>query len=115
MKNLNLRAKKRRLELGLSQDAVASRMGLAHRVSIYNIENGRPISQKIIVKLAKALETTPSYLMGWDKEKTPIVPERYKNHLKLWNDEFANESFSEEELKKLISYAKFLISEREGE
>jgi len=109
---LHERAKKRRLELGLTQEEVAERMGLSSRVSIYNIERGRPITQKIIVRLAKALETTPAYLMGWDNDVAPIVPKRYESHLKKWNEEFAYEMFTEEELDDLISYAKFLISKR---
>lgn len=59
------RAKKRRIELGLSQEDVAKRMGYNSRTSINKIENGRQITQKIIVRLAEALETTPAYLMGW--------------------------------------------------
>lgn len=109
---LHDRVKKRRLELGLSQEDLAHRMGLSSRVSIYNIERGRPITQKIIVRLAKALNTTPAYLMGWENDITPIVPERYIEHLKKWNEEFAYEMFSDEEMNELISYAKFLISKR---
>ena len=113
MKNLHIRARKRRLELRLSQEEVANRMGLAHRVSVYNIEKGRPITQKVIVRLAKALETTPSYLMGWETDSKPSVPKRYTDHLEKWNDEFGYEEFSEDELNELIKYAKFLIMQRE--
>ena len=113
MKNLHTRAKRRRMELRLSQEEVANRMGLKSRSSIYTIEAGRPITQKIIVRLAKALETTPAYLMGWETEHKPIVPKRYEDHLEKWNEEFAHEEFSEEELDELIKYAKFLIMQRE--
>lgn len=65
------RAKKRRLELGLSQEEVAKRMGYSSRTSINKIENGRQITQKIIIRLADALETSPAYLMGW----TDDIPE----------------------------------------
>lgn len=111
---LHERAKKRRLELGLSQEEVARRMGLKSRSSIYSIESGRPITQKIIVRLAKALQTTPAYLMGWDTDENQnfIVPERYKAHFQQWNEEFAYETFTDEEMKDLINYAKFLISQR---
>lgn len=66
------RAKKRRLELGLSQEEVAKRMGYSSRTSINKIENGRQITQKIIVRLADALETTPAYLMGWTDDEFEI-------------------------------------------
>lgn len=62
------RVRQRRIELGLSQEELAEKMGYSSRSSINKIEMGRPISQKIIVRLAKALDTTPAYLMGWDQE-----------------------------------------------
>lgn len=62
------RVKLKRKELGLTQEELAHRMGYKSRVSINKIEMGRPITQKIIVKLAEALNTTPSYLMGWEDE-----------------------------------------------
>lgn len=58
----------RREQLGWTQDELARRMGYASRVSINKIENGRPVSQKIIVRLADALDTTPLWLMGWEGE-----------------------------------------------
>lgn len=63
------RVKLKRKELGLTQDELAKRMGYKSRVSINKIEMGRPVTQKIIVRLAEVLNTTPSFLMGWeDKE-----------------------------------------------
>lgn len=62
----------RREELGWTQEELAKKMGYASRVSINKIETGRPVSQKIIVRLADALDTTVPYLMGWEdlqKEK----------------------------------------------
>lgn len=64
--NLASKVKQRRIELGLSQEELAKKMGYSSRTSINKIENGRPVSQKIIVRLAEALETTPAYLMGWE-------------------------------------------------
>ena len=112
MKNLHVRAKKRRLELKLSQEEVANRMGLSHRVSVYNIEKGRPITQKIIVRLADALETTPAYLMGWEDDVSSIVNSSEYNN-ERWNEEFADETFTDDEIESLIRYAKFLITQRE--
>lgn len=66
--DLATRVKMRREQLGFTQDELAKRMGYKSRVSINKIENGRPVSQKIIVRLAAALHTTPSYLMGWTND-----------------------------------------------
>lgn len=60
------RVRIRREELGLNQTELARKMGYKSRVSINKIEKGRPISQKLIVRLAEALDVSPSYLMGWD-------------------------------------------------
>lgn len=70
-KDLGEKIKRRREELGISQEKLAKRMGYTSRSSINKIENGRPISQKIIIKLAEALEIDPLELMGL--EKNPII------------------------------------------
>lgn len=61
------RVRSRREELGLSQEELALKMGYSSRTSINKIENGRPISQKIIFRLASALNVSVSYLMGWEE------------------------------------------------
>ena len=63
------RVKKRREELGLSQEQLALRMGYSSRTSVNKIENGRPCSQKIIARLADALGVSIPYLMGWEDEE----------------------------------------------
>jgi transcriptional regulator with XRE-family HTH domain len=59
---------RRREELGITQDELARRMGYKSRVSINKIENGRPVSQKIIVRLSEALGVSVPYLMGWEEK-----------------------------------------------
>ena len=60
------RIKQRRLDLGLSADAIADALG-KNRATIYRYESNDigklPIN--ILEPLAKALKTTPAYLMGW--------------------------------------------------
>lgn len=79
---------KRREELGWTQDELAKRMGYSSRTSINKIENGRPCSQKIIFRLAEALDVPISYLMDWNEdEETKEKPSEYEglsdNHIKL--------------------------------
>lgn len=62
------KVKKRREELGLSQEELAFKMGYKSRTSINKIEKGRAISQKIIYRLSEVLEVTPAYLMGWEED-----------------------------------------------
>lgn len=61
------RIKHRREELSMSQDELAKKVGYKSRSSVNKIEaDGRGLPQRKIVAFAKALETTPSYLMGWE-------------------------------------------------
>lgn len=61
------KVKIRREQLGLSQEELALRMGYKSRSSINKIETGRPVTQKIIARLADALGVSIPYLMGWDE------------------------------------------------
>ena len=60
---MGLRVRKLRLVLGLSQEALADKCGL-HRTYVGSIERGeRNVSLQNIVRLARALQTTPSDLL----------------------------------------------------
>ena len=67
--NIYERIRHRREQLDMSQEELASKIGYKDRTAVSKMENGqRQIKQSMIVKLAAALDTTPSYLMGWDRE-----------------------------------------------
>ena len=66
--SLGEKVKSRREEIGLSQEDLALKMGYKSRSSINKIEKGRPVSQKIICRLADALDVSVAYLMGWESE-----------------------------------------------
>lgn len=92
--NLGDKVRKRRIELGLTQEELAKRMGYSSRVSINKIENGRQVSQKIIIRLAKALNVPTTYLMDWNESVEMINKdidnkEAFKQYLKTldWNIE----------------------------
>lgn len=64
------RIKLRREELGMSQEELAKKVGYKSRSSVNKIEiDGRGLPQKKIALFAKALQTTPAYLMGWESEE----------------------------------------------
>lgn len=82
--NIGDRIKARREELGLSQDELAKRMGYTSRSTINKVEkNINDVTQSNVVKYAKALETTPSYLMGWEEPQPQI-------HIDYMNEDIAN-------------------------
>ena len=60
--------KSRREELGLTQEELAHKIGYKNRSTVSGIEAGtRTVNPEFINALASALETTPSYLMGWER------------------------------------------------
>ena len=69
------RIKARRKELCLSVDEVANRIG-KHRATVFRYESNEiekyPLD--ILEPLAKALHTTPAYLMGWEEAPAAPVP-----------------------------------------
>lgn len=64
------RIKERRKELKISADELAKRLN-KDRSTIYRYENGdiENLPLDILAPIAKALETSPAYLMGWDKNE----------------------------------------------
>ena len=72
MSELSRRILQRRLELGLSQEELAQRMGYRSKSSITKLEKGvNDIPQSKVEEFAAALET-PAWLMGL--ENTAFVP-----------------------------------------
>lgn len=63
------RIRKRREELGMSQQELADKLGYKSRSAINKIEQGlRDINQSKVVAFANALHTTPAYLVGWNEQ-----------------------------------------------
>lgn len=68
MLNLYRNIKKRRTELNMTQEELAQKMGYSGKSMIAKIEAGKvDLPQSKIMAFADALNTTPSYLMGWDE------------------------------------------------
>lgn len=64
------RIKLRREALGMSQDELAKKVGYTSRSSIAKVEtNANGMVQSKVVAFAKALQTTPAYLMGWVEDE----------------------------------------------
>lgn len=63
------RIKSRRLELGLSVDYIAEKLG-KNRATIYRYENEdiKDLPITILEPLSKVLNTTPADLMGWEDD-----------------------------------------------
>ena len=121
------RIKQRRLELGYTADALAKMLN-KNRATIYRYENGdienMPID--VLEPLAKALNTTPAYLMGWTDSQQSIEPRTTEGY---YDDpeaaEFAEylrtrpgarmlfsaaKDMSKEEMEETVKYIEFLKS-----
>ena len=66
------RMKQRRKELGFSAEKVAERLGVSP-ATIYRYEKGdiEKVPGDSLGELAKILQTTPAYLMGWEEKPQP--------------------------------------------
>lgn len=69
------RIKARRLQIGLTVDQVADRIG-KNRATVYRYESNdiEKFPLDILPPLAKVLNTTPAYLMGWTDTTEAIPP-----------------------------------------
>lgn len=74
MSTIGQRIKSRRIEMGLSADQLADRLG-KNRATVYRYESDEienlPLS--VIGPLAQALNVSPAYLMGWKEDPEPVV------------------------------------------
>lgn len=97
MLEVGKKIKQRREELGLTQDELAAKTGYKSRSSINKIERGgNDLPQTKVVAFARALDTTPSYLLGWEDDNDLItnIPQV------IYND--AGEMQAEEQDENLV-------------
>lgn len=114
--SIGQRIRAMRMQQGLSIDELAYRLG-KNRTTVYRYENGdiENLPLGILDSLANALNTTPAYLMGWESSNnTYEVRESFTAIEPKWYDEIVLDGFNSEEREKLLEYARFLLSIREG-
>jgi len=87
MLELYMNIKLRRMELGMSQEDLAFKVGYKDRTSIAKIEAGKvDLSQSKIKMFADALSTTPGWLMGWHDEDKHYEKEHHpEDEIKITN------------------------------
>ena len=109
--NIGDRIKNRRKYLKMSADELAKRLG-KDRSTIYRYEKGdiENLPLDILEPIAKALETTPQYLMGWEEvqKKNDTLSDIV---IRLRTDESflsAVEKLYEMDSEKLAGFLRFL-------
>lgn len=106
------RVKQRRLELGLTQEDLASRVGYKSKTSINKIELGKNnVTPSKVSALAKALNTTPSYLMGWENAQDARI--------RLYSDKLAElnkklERLSDSDLSRIDERVNMILENYES-
>ena len=107
------RIKQRRLELGYSQDELAKKVGYKSRSSINKLELSRELPARKISLMARALETTEGYLMGWTEDRDiPDIDIISDNETNLIIERFNR--LPEDLQKELLMYAEFLLEKAGG-
>lgn len=107
--------RKRRTELGMSQQELAELVGYTGKSMIAKIESGKvDLSQSKISDLADALRTTPSLLMGWEdslNEETGSWLADYLEDVELITYVKKVQQASPETRKKIFSMIDLMLGE----
>ncbi len=87
MAEIGKRIREKRESINMTQEELAIKLGYKNKSTIAKIENGtNDIVQSKVVEFANALNTTVSYLMGWDNNVGPITNEvKHKKYGKTIN------------------------------
>ena len=74
MNSIYDRIKHKRIELNMTQEELAYKLGYKSRSAINKIEKGlRDINQSQVMAFANALQCTPAYLMGWGDDTEGVI------------------------------------------
>lgn len=114
MASVGDRIKARRIELGLSVDELAQRLG-KNRATVYRYESNdiehMPITT--LVPLAEVLQTSPADLMGWETEENPELEDPQACPTRILAAHLEEGEYTEEELEQIREFADFLRSKRD--
>lgn len=130
--NIRDRIRNRRLALNMTQEELAKKLGYKSKGSITKIESGyQNLTQPKIEAMAKALDTSPAYLMGWEDMTQTTNTGNHNTTTNITNNYDACSSCSvmngksnyehainammrldNEEVQSIISFAESLIKAR---
>lgn len=106
----NIRGKRK--ELKISQEELAKMVGYTDRSMIAKVEKGEvDLSQTKIGLFAKALQTTPASLMGWEEEEKIadlLVEVTDNKDLQILVERAKN--LSSNGLQQLLKYSEFIFN-----
>ena len=108
--------RKRRIQLGWSQQKLAEKMGYTSKSTITRIEKGyNDVSQSNVAKFAKVMDTSIGYLMGWNNEESklskPIIADDSNPAAKVFSSRF--DSLSDNHQQQVLEYIDFLSAQEQ--
>lgn len=102
--------RRRREELGLTQDQLAVRLGYKSRSTINKIEKGiNDVTQSKLLSFAQALDTTPGALTGWESRRGVREGDGLRFALAIEAEEL-----DEKQLDDVLSFMRFLKQKKNG-
>ena len=103
------RIKELRLSKNMSAETLGNLVGVA-KTSIYRYESGyiEKMPTVVLAKLAKVLNVSPAYLMGWtdDKNAEDTISPKKQIALEMF------ESLNDDQLEQITDFMRFLIEKR---
>ena len=109
------RIKRLRKDLGLSADKLGEMIG-KDRSTIYRYERGdiKSATIDVIPRLAEALQTTPQYILGWDKKPAfywvdPAHLMKLSELAEQWTSWASDYAWTDEELKIFSAQAQYIM------
>lgn len=117
MSTMGDRIRDKRLELGLSVDDVAKRLG-KNRATVYRYESdyieNLPLS--VIPPLAEVLKVTPAYLMGWGEDEGKKDLPATQSEEAMLDQSLITKllTLTPEEQEKVVAFVQGLIAARPG-
>lgn len=97
--------KNRRIELGLTLKEVADSLGVAEStVSRYESSDIQNMGIDKIEALAKVLQCSPGYLMGWESNQP--------HNADTFSDYFDAQEFTDDELDEIRNFIEFVKNKR---
>lgn len=116
---INERIKLCRENMNMSQEELAQKMGYKSKSTISKIESGlRDVKQSKVIEFAKVLNTTTSYLMGWEESdsQTPPAPKTINDidftGIERIAAEHKGENFTQDELKFIQDTIDFVVAKK---
>lgn len=109
------RIRELRKKNGWTQEELAHKMGQKDRSSVSQLESkGNKISLPLVEKAANALGCTVQHLMGWDVPRYDVVAFDDSNKEYIIELEKLTKDFDKKQIDRLLSYARFIGTEKEG-